>query len=178
MTIIETLVAISILTVSIVAPMSLTMQSLASAYYARDQVIAFNLAQEAIESVRAIRDSNILRIALDQPDPACTPINIMCNIPIDTDFTIDTRVADPATAIQICSGVCPRLQTDPAQSLYGYSAGWSDTPFRRTVRASFVDGALNEIRITVTVTRDGAHTPPAVVLNANLYRWLEDGTGI
>ena len=87
MTLIETLVAISILAVAIVAPMTLTMQSLSSAYYARDQVVASNLAQEAIESVRAVRDGNILRIALNGPDVACTPTSLLCNIPIDTDFT-------------------------------------------------------------------------------------------
>src|SRR3989338_11299272 len=37
-TLIETMVAIALLTISIVAPMSLTTQSLASAYYARDQI--------------------------------------------------------------------------------------------------------------------------------------------
>ena len=59
-TLIETLVAISLLAVAIVAPMSLTTQSLSSAYYARDQMTAFHLAQEAIESVRSVRDENIL----------------------------------------------------------------------------------------------------------------------
>ena len=55
-TLIETLVAVSLLAVVIVAPMSLTTQSLSSAYYARDQMTAFHLAQEAIESVRSVRD--------------------------------------------------------------------------------------------------------------------------
>ena len=72
MTLIETLVAITILTVAIVSPMSLTMQSLSASYYARDQVIAFNLAQEAIESLRARRDANILHISYDQD--ICDPM--------------------------------------------------------------------------------------------------------
>ena len=45
-TLIETLVAISLLMVAIVAPMSLTARSLATAYYARDQITAFHLAQK------------------------------------------------------------------------------------------------------------------------------------
>ena len=47
-TLIETLVAVSLLTVAIVAPMTLTARSLSAAYYARDQITAFHLAQEAI----------------------------------------------------------------------------------------------------------------------------------
>ena len=62
-TLIETMVAISILMVAIVAPMSLAAQSLSAAYYARDQITAFYLAQEGIEVVRSVRDTNILKIA-------------------------------------------------------------------------------------------------------------------
>ena len=179
MTLIETLVAISILAVAIVAPMSLTMQSLSSAYYARDQVIASNLAQEAIESVRAVRDGNILRIALNQPDVACTPTNLLCGIPIGADFTIDTRDNEITRCDSDGTPGCPYLQTDPAQTLYGYDNGWVDTIFTRTVHAEFVDVANDEIRVTVTVTRvAGARTAPAVVLHENLYRWVEDGSGI
>src|SRR5262245_61790697 len=119
MTLIETLVAVSILSVAIVAPMALTMQSLSSAYYARDQVVAFNLAHEAIESVRAIRDGNILRIALNDPDVTCNPTTLLCNIPINVDFIIDSRLTDPNQAITLCSGLCPLLRTDAAQTMYG-----------------------------------------------------------
>lgn len=179
MTLIETLVAITILSVAIVAPMSLTMQSLASAYYARDQIVASNLAQEAIESVRAARDSNILRLALNDPDPTCTPTTLLCGFPtigIDgVDFIIDTRTNEMTP----CNGTCPRLQTDPDQSLYGYQSGWGDTAYRRTIHAEFLDESQNEIRLTVTVTRvDGLHTMPPVVLYENLYRWVGDGSGI
>src|SRR3989338_949042 len=62
-TLIETLVAISLLTIAIIAPMALTAQSLATAYYARDQITAFYMAQEAIEGVRALRDGQILLIS-------------------------------------------------------------------------------------------------------------------
>src|SRR5258708_2821268 len=59
-TLLETMVAVTLLAVAIVAPMQLTAQSLASAYYARDEVTAFYLAQEGIEAVRNVRDNNIL----------------------------------------------------------------------------------------------------------------------
>ncbi|MEK7156326.1 MAG: prepilin-type N-terminal cleavage/methylation domain-containing protein, partial [Patescibacteria group bacterium] len=62
-TLVETLVAVMLLSVAVVAPMSLAARSLGSAYYARDQITAFYLAQEAIEALRSIRDSQILLIA-------------------------------------------------------------------------------------------------------------------
>ncbi|HWO07321.1 MAG TPA: prepilin-type N-terminal cleavage/methylation domain-containing protein [Candidatus Paceibacterota bacterium] len=177
MTLVETLVAVSILAVSIVAPMTLTMQSLAAAYYARDQVIASNLAQEAIEAVRAIRDANILTLALNAGATCPSdgqPMHLLCSIPIDQDFIIDARIDPPA--ITPCAGECPKLKTD--NNLYGHDPTWTiETPFRRVVRAEYVSGAQDEIRISVTVTRvEGLHAAPPVVLQENLYRWVNDGT--
>lgn len=56
-TLIETLVAITILLLSIVGPMSIAANGLFSAYYGRDQITAYYLAQEGIEYVRNTRDS-------------------------------------------------------------------------------------------------------------------------
>ena len=63
-TLLETLVAITLLTIAIVAPMSLTTQALGSAYYARDQITASYLAQEGLEAVRSVRDANIISNSL------------------------------------------------------------------------------------------------------------------
>ena len=83
-TLIETLVAVSLLSVAIVAPMSLTTKSLAAAYYARDQIVAFHLAQEAVETVRHFRDNNILQTALGNPT------DILAGIPLGIPFTVNT----------------------------------------------------------------------------------------
>lgn len=183
MTLVETLIAVTILSVAIVAPMTLTMQSLSSAYYARDQVIAFNLAQEAIESVRAKRDGNILTLALNSsatcPDDGL-PMHLLCGIPIGADFMIDTR----DNAITSCNAdgdaSCDPLQTDEDETLYGYEndPDWSDTQFTRTVHAEFVDVVEDEIRITVTIVREtGQRAFPAVTISENLYKWVEAGSG-
>lgn len=180
MTLVETLVAISILAMAIVAPMSLTMQSLSAAYYSRDQVIASNLAQEAIEGIRSVRDRNILLLALSRNPATCAsdgqPFHILCDIPINQDFIIDVRI-DPADpdAIDPCAGVCPNLKTD--NNLYGHEGSWTIvTPFRRTVEAVYVGSGQDEIRVTVTVQRtDSTRPPPPVVISENLYRWVADG---
>ena len=60
-TLVETLVAISILMVAIVAPMTIVQNGLTAAGYAKQQMIADYLAQEALEYVKYHRDINGLK---------------------------------------------------------------------------------------------------------------------
>lgn len=186
-TLIETLVAVSLLTVAIVAPMSLVSQSLSAAIYSRDQITAYSLAQEGIESVRAIRDGNILANALTNAGK-----NLLDGIPVGSAFTIDARESTASNAIQTCSGACPRLQTDG--TLYGYAPGdrsnpnrdptntWKDTAFTRTLTAvyagpSSVNNGQDVIRVSVTVswlTPNGQKR--SFTIDENMYRWVNDGS--
>jgi Tfp pilus assembly protein PilV len=176
-TLIETLVAISLLMTAIVAPIALTTQSLVSAYYARDQITAYYLAQEAIEALRQIRDGRILQISQNSN---ASGINIFGPIPLnDQPFIIDARKTDATQAITNCSGTCPPLQTDG--TFYGYAGsgetGWVDTNFTRTVKAHVVGGSQDEIRITVTVSwKTGTIQTRTFSISENLYRWVQDGS--
>ena len=181
-TLIETLVAVSLLVIAIVAPMSLVAQSLTTAYYARDQVAAYSLAQEGIESVRAVRDGNILSNAT-----AGTSFNLLDSIPIGTNFTVDATVAGGA-GLTACGSSCPLLKVDPAGVLYGHNAAWTVfTKFRRVAYAQYVGPAAintdpvsgkgrDEIRVTVTVTWETATGRTRFFkMYSNMYRWVEDG---
>ena len=59
-TLIEALVAIAILLIAVVEPLSLTANSVKNANFAKDQITSFYLAQEGIEFVRNKRDTNVL----------------------------------------------------------------------------------------------------------------------
>lgn len=175
-TLIETLVAISLLSIAIVAPMSLTAQSLSAAYYARDQITAFNLAQEGLEAVRAIRDGQILQISHSAD---ASGINLFGPIPVNQDFTIDSRLTDPSTAMQVCpSNGCASLQTDGI--LYGYdpdTTTWTPTNFTRTLHAQYIGGGTDEIRLNVTVSwTSSVGQPRSFTIFENLYRWVNDGS--
>ncbi len=173
-TLIETLVAVSFLTIAIVAPMTLTQQSLSSAYYARDQITAYNLAQEGIESVRAIRDGQILTISQSADAEA---IDLFGAIPVNQDFTIDGLDTNPETAMETCSGACPNLQLSPDGTLYGYGAGWTPTKFIRTLRASYVGESTDEIQLSVTVSwQTDAGRIRSFSIYENVYRWIIDGS--
>lgn len=176
-TLIETLVAVSLLSIAIVAPMSLASHSLAAAYYARDQITAYHIAQEAIEALRSIRDGQILAIAQSSTGASINIFGPLVDKGLvdDEPFTIDARLNDPDVAIVSCSGgPCAPLQTDG--TLYGYSAGWTDTHFTRTVRAHFIGSGEDEIRVTVEVSwRAGAVNVRTFSISADLYRWVNDG---
>ncbi len=59
-TLVETLVAITVLLLSIAAPLSIAANALFAAYYARDQITAYYLAEEAIEYAKNARDTTFL----------------------------------------------------------------------------------------------------------------------
>lgn len=172
-TLIETLVAVTLLTVAVVAPMTLTQQSLSSAYYARDQITAYNLAQEGIESVRALRDGQILQIAT----AADGSVDLFGPIPDNRDFMIDGLDTNPLTAIEECADACDPLQLSPDGNLYGYGAGWVDTKFVRTMRAVYIGDSTDEIRLSSTVSwqLDSGQTRSFTIYE-NVYRWINDGS--
>jgi prepilin-type N-terminal cleavage/methylation domain-containing protein len=173
-TLIETLIAITLLMLAVVEPMSLTAQALKAAYYSRDQVTASNLAQEAVEAVRSVRDAQILTVATN---PSAS-VDIFGPIPVDQDFTIDTTT----NAVSLCNGPCPPLQTNGI--LYAYNAGWTNTGFTRTVHACYVQPVApfacnstvsDEMRLQVTVTwRTGSYPARSISIYENLYRWISN----
>jgi len=166
-TLIETLVAISILVTAIVGPMTLASQALSSAYYARDQVTAFHLAQEAVETIRNVRDSNILK------NVEGTQTNLLAGIPSTggAPFTVETR----NNQMSLCGGECPPLQNNGEFYGYGNPSQWEDTRFTRTVWANGVGEGDEEVRITVEVKwQTGSFQERRVTISVNLYRWVND----
>ncbi len=126
-TIIETLVAISILIISITGPMVIVSQSLKSAYFARDQITAFYLAQEAIEYVRNLRDSNIFNGSTDRLNNLTSngsSENNVCGLnPLGTnDYTCALNYTSSGYTLTQCSqtgGLCSPLNFDSTTGIFG-----------------------------------------------------------
>jgi prepilin-type N-terminal cleavage/methylation domain-containing protein len=59
-TLIETIIAIFILVIAVTGPMAAAQNSLKASFLARDQVVAFYLAQDVIEYVKNQRDRSVL----------------------------------------------------------------------------------------------------------------------
>ncbi len=171
-TLVETLVAIAILSLAITGPMVIAEKGVSSSIYARDEVTAFYLAQEAVEYVRNVRDTN--RIAGYGSDWLLqfTAANCIdngsgqrCQINAIEDFDVPSRESE---AISECNtlpqqggvDVCQPVEFDsnPSRNLYGYpevdTSGdtWTPTQFTRTVDIKKEPSNSNEAVITVTVS--------------------------
>lgn len=59
-TMVETLVAVAILMISIAGPLTIANKGLTAAIYAKDQMVASFLAQDAMEYIKNIRDNNVI----------------------------------------------------------------------------------------------------------------------
>lgn len=140
-TLVEAMVAISILSMAVTGPLLIAQKGIGSAIYARDQITAFYLAQEAVEYIRNIRDTNRIQglwwLRQFCGESSCTAVN--GTYKIDTTYANFNQAADGtpnANAIAQCVGACPVLQFDTTNKLYGYgTSGGPSVPtiFTRTI---------------------------------------------
>ena len=65
---IETLVAVTILSAAVAGPMVLSIKNIGTASVSQDQLVAFYLGQEVFEYARNVRDTNILKESADWLD--------------------------------------------------------------------------------------------------------------
>jgi type II secretory pathway pseudopilin PulG len=148
-TLVETLVAITILIMVIVGPMTIAQKGVQNAYFANDQVTAVFLAQEAIEGVRELRD----KVALDV---------------YDGNRNVDTRSWFPDTCAYGCvynphqttnvlssctGGTCAKLFLNDETGEYSHTTGSTYSPFSRIVTmdtsyAAATGGVLVNVRVT------------------------------
>lgn len=162
-TLIETLVAVLLLTTAIAGPLTIAAKGLSAALVARDQMTAFYLAQDAVEYVRFVRDSNKLGGAAWLEGLAACAGADGCYI--------DTLTSDVA----VCSGACTAIQKydDSGAVYYSYTQGVR-TPqnFVRTITLSTADAGATETVLTVTVSwRAQSGATRSVVVRENLFNW-------
>ena len=58
---VEAIVAVSILILTLVSPITLAHRGLVSAEYSKDQMTAYNLAEQAVDHIHYLRHSNALK---------------------------------------------------------------------------------------------------------------------
>lgn len=184
-TLIETLVAILILTIAIAGPMTIASRELGAALIAKDQVTAFFLAQDAIEYIRAARDSSALAGAATNNSSwqmfpefpsTCVTGDGSSKCYVDTLYGTLT----PGTTAILCSSSgCPALNYNFQQGIYTYNSGVGivPTPFVRSIQIQWdkvnaTKNNVNEATVTVTVTwTDVSKQQHSVVLVEHLFRW-------
>lgn len=164
-TIVETLVALTILITIIVGATGAVQTGISSYIYSKDQILAFYFAQEGFEQIRNIRDENRLNnrhwltgIAQNSSDPcyfgeACTVDPVITPDPIN------------------CSspGNCPVIRQNSNSGLYGYDSSWDATIFTREITLSQVNS--DEIAVTVTVSWNKGTQSREFTARENLLNW-------
>ncbi len=134
-TLIETLVAISILLLSIVGPLEIASKGLFSAFYARDEILAYYLAQEGLEFIRNIRDSNYIQSVsgigvewLDSVDLSCFDSEGCAVNPVAAFAALGATMID-------CEPDCPVLKYNDTNAIFSIN-GSSDPVSKFTRKVS------------------------------------------
>jgi len=146
-TLVEAMVAISILAMSVTGPLLIAQKGIGSAIYARDQITAFYLAQEAVEYIRNVRDTNrIVGTSWLTNLDNCTG-GKTCRI----DGTILNPVGNAIDCSSDSGGVCKPLWLNNSTKLYGYvESGATQSPFTRQI--SITNSGDRSARIVVTIS--------------------------
>ena len=186
-TLVETLVAVAILATSIVGPFVAIQTALKASFSARDQLVATMLAQEGIEYVRGVRDSNYLYNIKNPTLPPRSWLSgvdnsagsaVDCVDTVPTDGTPRRCTLDPTsmTPVAQCAsggaGDCNRLNYVPTLRIYTQAtpSGYVPSAFTRTLTLSPV--GTSEMQVTVVVTFTSNRQSYAVTLTERLAHWL------
>ena len=152
-TLVESLVAISVFTIAILGTFTAVQQGLATSGFAKDQVVAFYLIQDAMEYVRNIRDENGINSlnSVASGGSAVPWLTGLSNVVTDPCYfgkvcRIDSYVKQAVD----CSGSCANINQDSSTGLFGYTVGWPATKFKREIR--FQQISSNEIVVIVSVS--------------------------
>lgn len=167
-TLLEALVATSILMVAVAAPITIAQKGLSSAVYSKNQLIASYLAQDVIEYIKNKRDENVLnnRDWLSGFN-FCLGENNYC--------AIDTKSAGGDGEIFEDESILIKKEIDDSGNFkfYGYDLLDVDTNFTRKVNLklseqtapSIASGA--EASVTATVSWNGGE----VVVKTLIYNY-------
>ena len=188
-TLIECIVAVTILAVALAGPMTLASQSLRASRDARDELVATHLAAEAIEVVHSVRDNNSADNLLNDPKVWRTSIVDNCRKGDGCIIDVTAHAAnvwDTDNTLLACpsGGDCSSVNTiyyNPETSLYrqsltALSSPWQKTLFTRSLLVVSIDHPTKpkrQIRLISTVTYIGyGGKTRTVSITDDLYNWF------
>ena len=154
-TLIETLVAIAVLGVGLIPAFIQASSALSLSQTVRNSLTATYLAQEGIETIRAMRDANWFA-----GDPFGQGISDACagGCQVQWDKAEPLQLADPS------------LKLDPVTGLYQYDTG-TDTGFHRTVTTTSI--SAHELKVVVSIDWRDRTGDKKFEVEDHLYDWLK-----
>lgn len=174
-TLIETLVAISILTAAIAGPLVMSIKNIGTANTSQDQLVAFYLGQEVIEYVRNVRDSNLIKKDLDEvsfdwldglEECISSDGSNACSIDVFEEIEEDN-------SITLCAGICGYLSIN-GDKKYGHSGLLSS--FRRTIKITNpVDDNPDEAQVDIEMKWKSKYGSKVKTMNLqdHIFNWRE-----
>ena len=178
-TLVETLVAISIFTVSILSLMAVVSQSITNTNYAKKKIIASYLAQEGVEYMRNLRDTFVLYSPTSQEgwddfddmltSESCFASN-GCYFDDQNLNYGDTSMPIVDITLDGCSSSCPTLFYNETTGKYGYTGG-VDSEYIRKIKVTTV--SANELKVSSTVYWKQGSGTYNMAFTENLFNWVE-----
>lgn len=164
-TLIETLVAVLLLTSAIAGPLTLASKGLSAALIARDQMLAFYLAQDGVEYVRFVRDSNRLsKVAWLTGLSNCTGA---------AGCQIDSLQGTVAACTTACAPLY-KYDDGAGHKYFSYTVG-SPTPqqFVRTITLStpLTGESTEEVLVVAVSWRAQSGVTRQIVVRENILDW-------
>lgn len=180
-TLVETLVAIAIFTMSILALISILASGISNTNYAKEKMTASYLAQEGIEYMRNMRDTYVLYNAAGAQagwDAFNTKlVNSSCTLSSgclfsdqNMDYNSHSQQMATVQVLFSCGSPCSPLKYDSSTGKYGYASGVASS-FTRKITATAVDA--NQIKVSSTVSWTQGSGIYQTTFSENLFNWAE-----
>ena len=176
-TLIESLVAVTIITLAIIGPLVTANRAVIAARTARDQLTASYLAQEGVEYVRALRDNGYLSAYRSNSATASsvgwtTFLTSVASCRTTTVGSAPFCSFDPegSGSLNACTGTCTPLWL-AVNNVYTQTQtmGSTATPFTRRVQTVSVNATDEKIVSTVSWSYHG--TTYTVTISDHLTPW-------
>ncbi|MFZ2072107.1 MAG: prepilin-type N-terminal cleavage/methylation domain-containing protein [Minisyncoccia bacterium] len=164
-TLVETLVAISIFTMSVLALMVILGQGVSDTGYAKKKMTATYLAQEGIEYIRNIRDTSALSSTLLSAGWSDFKNNLISSCSVSCYF--DSEISN--SVISCGNNSCQHLFYNYGK--YNYDSIGDDSGFVRSVRVDSV--SEDEIKINSTVFWTQGSGTYSVSFSESLFNWIQ-----
>lgn len=175
---VETLVAVSVLSLVIAGTLTAAQKAIQSSLYAKNQIFAFYLAQEGMEFIKNVRDENALRSVAGGTNTWLTGLSAQTGDPCwfggsgvsQKTCTIDSNVGIANGGVSTCSGgfgTCQNLRQDTNTGLIGYTSGWNTTNFKREIQ--FQSISSNEVSVVISISWISGATNRSFQIRESLF---------
>ena len=165
--------------IAVASPLTIAQKGLTSAIYAKDQITASYLAQDAIEYLRNWSDQNVGAsttlvpigwldgITKDSLDGnLCGSANDVSQCKVNTRY--DYNKTEGITACD--NSGCPNLKYSDSDGIYDYNSSKKDSPFVRSVTVKEINTGI-EALITVTVSWKDKGKDRDLTVSTGIFNW-------